>query len=435
MLIQADCVKFLFTEAGVSPDAAVVAGVSGGVDSMVLLHILRSVGLRVHVVHVNYHKRGDSSNADEQLVRKVCTDAKINLEVVHWDPTIQIPGNFQDQARQFRRDQYQRVMHETGSEAIIVGHNQDDVYETLIMRVLRGAAPSNWNALPAVEIPYIRPLVTTSREQIERYAHDNGIVWREDESNKTSIYARNFLRQELLPEIDRLYPGWKTNVDRIKMYGDVYRLSLDQLLEPFGDGSKIPIDWLRSLDPTLRNAIIHRIHECKGLPIRQTLPETVLALIDSQPGKMVELDGLVAWHRDCAHIVLDMKQYVGIDTIQFTETDINECVIDFEYGYITSFSNLDEGMGFTICAKPGIYTLRQAEAGDKLRTEGGSKAVSDLMNEWEVPRRFKPRACVLTLDGSVVAVIFKHHGFDTRWRIDPSYACNNGKCIHFSIHH
>lgn len=435
MLIQADCAKILFIEAGVSPDAAVVAGVSGGVDSMVLLHILRSVGLRVHVVHVNYHKRGDSSNADEQLVRKVCTDAKINLEVVHWDPTIQIPGNFQDQARQFRRDQYQRVMHETGSEAIIVGHNQDDVYETLIMRVLRGAAPSNWNALPAVEIPYIRPLVTTSREQIERYAHDNGIVWREDESNKTSIYARNFLRQELLPEIDRLYPGWKTNVDRIKMYGDVYRLSLDQLLEPFGDGSKIPIDWLRSLDPTLRNAIIHRIHECKGLPIRQTLPETVLALIDSQPGKMVELDGLVAWHRDCAHIVLDMKQYVGIDTIQFTETDINECVIDFEYGYITTFSNLDEGMGFTICAKPGIYTLRQAEAGDKLRTEGGSKAVSDLMNEWEVPRRFKPRACVLTLDGSVVAVIFKHHGFDTRWRIDPSYACNNGKCIHFSIHH
>lgn len=435
MLIQADCAKILFIEAGVSPDAAVVAGVSGGVDSMVLLHILRSVGLRVHVVHVNYHKRGDSSNADEQLVRKVCTDAKINLEVVHWDPTIQIPGNFQDQARQFRRDKYQRVMHETGSEAIIVGHNQDDVYETLIMRVLRGAAPSNWNALPAVEMPYIRPLVTTSREQIERYAHDNGIVWREDESNKTSIYARNFLRQELLPEIDRLYPGWKTNVARIKMYGDVYRLSLDQLLEPFGDGSKIPIDWLRSLDPTLRNAIIHRIHECKGLPIRQTLPETVLALIDSQPGKMVELDGLVAWHRDYAHIVLDMKKYVGIDTIQFTETDINECVIDFEYGYITSFSNLDEGMGFTICAKQGIYTLRQAEAGDKLRTEGGSKAVSDLMNEWEVPRRFKPRACVLTLDGSVVAVIFKHHGFDTRWRIDPSYACNNGKCIHFSIHH
>lgn len=435
MLIQADCAKILFIEAGVSPDAAVVAGVSGGVDSMVLLHILRSVGLRVHVVHVNYHKRGDSSNADEQLVRKVCTDAKINLEVVHWDPTIQISGNFQDQARQFRRDQYQRVMHETGSEAIIVGHNQDDVYETLIMRVLRGAAPSNWNALPAVEIPYIRPLVTTSREQIERYAHDNGIVWREDESNKTSIYARNFLRQELLPEIDRLYPGWKTNVDRIKMYGDVYRLSLEQLLEPFGDGSKIPIDWLRSLDPTLRNAIIHRIHECKGLPIRQTLPETVLALIDSQPGKMVELDGLVAWHRDYAHIVLDMKKYVGIDTIQFTETDINECVIDFEYGYITTFSNLDEGMGFTICAKPGIYTLRQAEAGDKLRTEGGSKAVSDLMNEWEVPRRFKPRACVLTLDGSVVAVIFKHHGFVTRWRIDPSYACNNGKCIHFSIHH
>jgi tRNA(Ile)-lysidine synthetase-like protein len=435
MLIQAECRRILFAEAEISANAAVVAGVSGGVDSMTLLHILSSAGLRVHVVHVNYHKRGDSSNADEQLVRKVCADAQINLEVVHWDPKMQALGNFQDQARQFRRDQYQRVMHETGCEAIILGHNQNDVYETLIMRVLRGAAPSNWNALPAVEIPYIRPLVTTSREQIERYAHDNGIVWREDESNKTSIYARNFLRHELLPEIDRLYPGWKTNVDRIKMYGDVYRLSLDQLLEPFGDGSKIPVDWLRSLDATLSKAIIHRIHERKGLPIRQTLPETVLALIDSQPGKMVELDDLVAWHRDYAHVVLDMKQHVGIDTFQFTATDINERAIDFEYGNIALFSDLDEGIGFAICEKPGTYTMRQAEAGDKLRTEGGSKAVSDLMNEWGVPRRLKPRACVLTLDGSVAAVIFKHHGFDTRWRIDPSHACNNGKCIHFLIHH
>ncbi len=148
MKTQANFRRILFSDAGVSPDAAVVAGVSGGVDSMVMLHLLHGSGLKIHALHVNYHKRGSSSDADEELVRLTCSQYGITLEVVHWDSLQEIKGNFQDMARQFRRDQYQRLMHETGSEAILLGHNHDDMYETLIMRVLRGAAPSNWNALP-----------------------------------------------------------------------------------------------------------------------------------------------------------------------------------------------------------------------------------------------------------------------------------------------
>jgi tRNA(Ile)-lysidine synthase len=435
MLIQAEFNRILFTEAGVSTDAAVVAGISGGVDSMVMLHLLQLSGLRVHVVHINYHKRGESSDADEQLVRSACIKASFNLEVIHWNPTMEVGGNFQDKARQFRRDQYQRVLHDSGSEAILLGHNQDDLYETLIMRVLRGAAPSNWNALPAVEMPYVRPLVTTSRNQIEHYAYECGISWREDESNKTSAYARNFLRNELMPDIDRLYPGWKANVDRIKMYGDVYRMSLDQLLKPVGDASKLPVEWLRSLDRSLAAAIIHRIHEQKGLPVRHTLPDAVLTLIDSQPGKMLELDEMVAWHRDHDHIVLDIKEHEPITFTQFTADDVQNSTIFFEYGHIAPYTGLDEGKGFAIRAEQGMYTLRSTQSGDKLRIAGGTKAVSDLLNEWKISRRLKQRACVLTLDGSIVAVIFSHHGFETRWRIDPTHACDSSKCIQFLIHH
>jgi len=435
MKILSNFRRILFSDAGVSHDAAVVAGVSGGVDSMVLLHLLRTTGLQVHALHVNYHKRGSSSDADEELVRATCSQYGVTFEVVHWDPTLEGSGNFQDIARQFRRDQYQRVMHETGSEAILLGHNQDDMYETLIMRVLRGAAPSNWNALPAVDIPYVRPLVPTSRAEIERYAHENGVVWREDESNASSVYARNVLRNDLMPEMDRLYPGWKSNVERINDYGDIYRMALDQLLQPFGDASKIPTEWLRSLDPLLGSAIIHRIHERKGLPVRQSMPEAVLSLVDSQPGRMVELDDMVAWHKDQEHLVIDIKQHDAVEPMYFSCADLQKANIGFGCGYISHRPHPENGPGFTIRSELGSYALRAYEAGDKLRTTGGTKAVSDLLNEWGIPRRLKPRAYVLILEGSVVAVIFSHPGYETRWRIDPSHSCDGDNCIHFLIHH
>ncbi len=433
--IESEFRRILFSEAGLSPDASVVAGVSGGVDSMVTLHLLNQAGLRINVVHVNYHRRGEASDADEALVRRFCSTLGADLEVVHWESAVDPGGNFQDAARQFRRDRFQKSLHETGSEAVVLGHNRDDLYETLIMRVLRGAAPSNWNALPAVDPPYVRPLVTTTRADIEQYAKTGNIVWREDESNASSAYARNFLRNELIPDMDRLFPGWKTNVERIKMYGEVYRMAVDQLLLPYGDASKLPVDWLSSIAEPLKSAIIHRIHERKGLPITPSLPETIWSLLGSQPGRMVELDGMVAWHRDHDHLVLDLKVHDRVVMRHFSVSDVIGRPLDFDYGSVVLSGESPVGLTFSIRAADGAYIMRGYEFGDRLPILNGSKPVSDLLNEWGVPLRLKPRAYVLTLDGSVAAVIFSHPGYETRWRIDPKLACESHACLHFSIHH
>ncbi len=433
--IQSEFRRILFSVAGLSADSSVVVGVSGGVDSMVMLRMLQHEGLRINVVHVNYHKRAEASDADEELVRDACSQIGAYLEVVHWDSSQDLGGNFQDAARQFRRERFQKVMHETGSEAILLGHNKDDLYETLIMRVLRGAAPSNWNALPEVDLPYVRPLVTTTRAEIEQYANMGHFVWREDESNRSSVYARNFLRNDLIPEMDRLYPGWKSNVERIKMYGDTYRMAIDQLLQPFGDASKLPVEWLSSIDEPLSSAIIHRIHERKGLPVTLSQPESILSLTGSQPGRMVELDELVAWHRDHDSIVLDLKVHDKVAPLKFNSSEVNGNPMMFDYGCVSSSDIKPSESFFSVSAVAGSYMLRSSEAGDRLRISGGSKAVSDLLNEWGVPWRLKPRAYVLTLDGSVVAVIFSHPGYQTRWRIDPDFRCISQICLHFSIFH
>jgi hypothetical protein len=79
--------------------------------------------------------------------------------------------------------------------------------------------------------------------------------------------------------MDRLYPGWKANVERIKTYGDTYKMAIDQLLHPFGDAAMLPIEWLASIGPPLNTAIIHRIHEQKGLPNTASLPDAILSIL------------------------------------------------------------------------------------------------------------------------------------------------------------
>lgn len=426
--------RILFEEAALSTDATVVVGVSGGVDSMVLLHIAAKLGLMVQVVHVNYHQRGDASDADERLVRDVCARLGVPVWVADWRDDVAESGNFQDLARLFRRDRYQKVLHETGAEAILLGHNLDDARETLIMRVLRGSAPSNWSAMPAVSMPFVRPLVGISRSDILEYAADNGVEWREDASNQMSVYARNFLRNEFIPHLDRLFPGWKSNVDRIKTYGDVYRLSLDRLLEPYGDALSLPVDWLKDVPIPLATALVHRVHERHGLAVRATLPQQVIALLDHQPGRMVDIDGIVAWHRDRNRITIDLIQHDPFPAFSFSHNDIADTHIPFVYGDI-QFGHAP-GTSATFCMKAsgGAYSLRQPESGDRIAIDHGTKPVSDLLNEWGVPRRLKPRTCVVTLDGSPVAVIFSHPGFETRWRVDPRQLCATGACICFNLY-
>lgn len=424
----------LFKDAGLSIGASVVLGVSGGVDSMVLFHIACVLGLQVHVVHVNYHQRGQESNADEQLVRSACNSMSVPVHVADWRTADMPTGNFQDMARQFRRDQFLRFLHESGSEAILLGHNRDDVYETLLMRVFRGAAPSNWNALPAVSAPFIRPLVDVTRHEILAYAKEHGVEWREDASNQKSVYARNFIRNDMIPHMDNLFPGWKSNVDRIKMYGDVYRMSLDQILAPFGDASRLPVAWLREVPAPLNAALIHRVHERHGLPVWSALPEQVLMLTDQQPGRMVEINDSIAWHRDRVDIAIDLITHEPAKMLSINLDDLAEGESISEHGRVALCDGSDPNATFCLQVTKGGYEMRPPQLGDKIAVSGGTKSVFDLLNEWGVPRRLKPRTIVLALDGSPVAVIFSHPGFKARWRIDPAHACTSGECICFYLH-
>lgn len=198
----------------------VLAGVSGGVDSMVLAALLRrlqkELSFELALAHVNYGLRGDESDAQEKLVKDFaaanglpCYVSKAALGKAA-AKNFQSAPNFQSAAREFRYHYFLEVAQAAGAGKIAVAHHQDDQVETILAHLLRGASVRGLGGMRASRelknLVLIRPLLEFSKIDLEKYAAAHGISFIEDSSNASPKYWRNRLRQELLPVVQSLRP-------------------------------------------------------------------------------------------------------------------------------------------------------------------------------------------------------------------------------------
>ena len=205
---------YIASEGGVPPESALLVGVSGGVDSMTLLDVLRRLGYRVQAAHVNYGLRGDASDADEALVRAYGERHGIPVHVEAMDgPAMQADtGSFQEAARQARYTFFDTIARREGLPVVAAAHHADDQAETVLMHLFRGAGieglsgmPPARPLLPGSAVRLVRPMLSVSRREIEAYAAANGVPWRTDASNAESAYRRNALRNDILPAIEAAF--------------------------------------------------------------------------------------------------------------------------------------------------------------------------------------------------------------------------------------
>jgi tRNA(Ile)-lysidine synthase len=193
-----------------------VVAVSGGLDSVVLLHLLsgmaRHRGWSLHVAHLNHRLRGRASDGDEQFVRRLagslgwpvtCGAADVAREARERGCPVELA------ARDLRHAFLAAVARETGSRRVALGHHANDQTETFLIRLLRGAAAEGLGALrwespsPADGgVILIRPLLATSRTELEAWARAEGLSWREDASNREEGPLRNWLRGRVLPLLE-----------------------------------------------------------------------------------------------------------------------------------------------------------------------------------------------------------------------------------------
>ena len=190
----------------------VVAGISGGADSMCLLGLLLEwrdlLDLEIHVVHVNHGIRGKAADTDEEFVTDFCRSHKVDFRAVHADiPALARKcGQSEEEAgRNLRYEAFRETAQELGCSRIAVAHNRSDNAETVIFNMLRGSGPAGLKGILPVRklkdsgIDIIRPLLNTSREEIEFWLSENGIGFRTDETNLEEQYSRNIIRNIVMP--------------------------------------------------------------------------------------------------------------------------------------------------------------------------------------------------------------------------------------------
>jgi tRNA(Ile)-lysidine synthase len=173
--------------------------VSGGADSIYLLHHLHVQNLNLTVLHVNHKLRGAESDADEEFVRSVACSLALPF-LRHTAPIT--GGNLEQEAREARYAWFRSLMESGTVNRIAFGHNESDQAETVLFRFLRGSGTAGLAAIrPVTSDGFVRPLLHLTREQIRASLSERGIPWREDSSNQSASYARNRIRQSLLPQL------------------------------------------------------------------------------------------------------------------------------------------------------------------------------------------------------------------------------------------
>ncbi|MEL1248175.1 tRNA lysidine(34) synthetase TilS [Flavobacterium helocola] len=191
-------------------DKKLLLAVSGGVDSMVLLNLFYKLRFDICVVHCNFQLRGKESVADEMLVRETCQDSYIPYFIESFDTLEFAKENklsIQLAARKLRYDWFQEII-SLGFDYVLTAHHLDDNVETFLINFTRGTGLEGLTGIPAQNGNIIRPLLPFSREEIENYALENKIQWREDSSNASDKYFRNKLRHNIVPTLKELNTGF-----------------------------------------------------------------------------------------------------------------------------------------------------------------------------------------------------------------------------------
>jgi tRNA(Ile)-lysidine synthase len=251
--------------------------VSGGPDSIALLHVMRNIAaefrLSLVIIHVNHGLRGDESEKEEQFVRTLGDSMKLPVAV----RKISIPairkreqGSVENISRRERYRYFEEMTERYNLDKIALGHNQDDQAETVIMKFLRGSGLGGLRGiLPVRDGMYVRPLIGVSRGEILAFLREEGVQYMNDSSNVDDIYVRNRIRNRLIPGLKEQYnPRLTENIARmadiirlendfIEQYVDDALLKLNIIYE--GNQIGITIPDFKLLHPVLRLRIIKRL--------------------------------------------------------------------------------------------------------------------------------------------------------------------------------
>ncbi len=195
----------------------ILIAISGGIDSVVLTHLLHSLGCTIGLAHCNFQLRGSESDADALFVKKLADTLSATAFIKKMDTENYSKNkgvSIQMAARELRYDWFEEIATTHAYDYILTAHHKEDVLETFLINLTRGTGLDGLIGIPKKNGKIRRPLLCFSREEITDYAEQNKIAWREDKSNASTKYLRNKIRHDIVPILKDINPKLLDNFDK-----------------------------------------------------------------------------------------------------------------------------------------------------------------------------------------------------------------------------
>ena len=365
----------------------ILVAVSGGLDSMVLLHALKILSAThkwiITVAHFNHQLRGRASDADEKLVRKTAAELKLPFVVGRADVkefASQSKLSIEMAARKLRHEFFARVARERKIKTIALAHHADDQVELFFLRLLRGAggkglAGMKWQSPSPADkkIALVRPLLDLSKAELQQFARESKIRFREDATNLSSDFLRNRIRNELLPLLRRNYqPGLNKSILRLM---EIIGAESDVL----GKSSDIWVKRRESDFEDLPVAIQRRVLQSQLERLNVAVDFELVEQLRKPAGKFVSVGSELSVARD-ANGGLKLREQLAADF------NANEIVVNFtgragdvNFNCVKFSWNFDNGSR----GRPPHLTGREFFDADKI----GGKII---LRHWRMGDRFQP---------------------------------------------
>ncbi|MDC0297456.1 tRNA lysidine(34) synthetase TilS [Crocinitomicaceae bacterium] len=387
---------------GISDNCMLITGVSGGMDSMVLLHALKNIHSKITVTHVNYMLRGQDSNEDAKLVEKIARDYALPFEKLEYNLQADLEangGNLQGKARETRYSFFSSIMDQYEGAMLALAHHQNDQIENFWMQMARGGGIRAMSGMKEINKNTIRPLLPFSKAELSAYATKHHIEWREDISNKSNKYTRNIWRNVLIPELNKTIPNINYSVIKLQ---DVFRAQVNAdrcfAQSKINDTKESFTLSYKELGTFNSNQLIEFLNHLK-IPLSLALSITKLPFAPN--GKKVFIN------EDRSRFTTIWREETGLYFQSKNEqTSDTPKIISSEAKSIPSAFRKDE-FYFDKALIVGEISIRKWQEGDRIHPIGvkGSKLVSDILKDAKTPLRQRTNQYLLMDDEKPLALL------------------------------